>query len=52
MDGRPDRGHQTGSASIHGLLRRTMAAGARELLTVAAQDEFVAPSTRFEAEPV
>lgn len=40
------------ASSTHGLLRRTMAAGARELLTVAAQDEFVAPSHRFESEPV
>ena len=34
------------ASSIHGLLRRTMAAGSRELLTVAAQEEFVAPTTR------
>ena len=40
------------ASSIHGLLRRTMAAGSRELLTVAAQEEFVSPSTRFLAEPV
>ena len=39
---------QAGSA-IHGLLRRTSEAGSRELLTVAAQDEFVTPSTRFTA---
>jgi len=38
------------SASIHGLLRQTVAAGSRELLTVAAQEEFVAPSERFCAE--
>ena len=36
----------TGSA-IHGLLRRTAEAGAREILTVAAQEEFVAPTQRF-----
>jgi pyridoxine kinase len=41
---------QAGSA-IHGLLRRTAEAGSRELLTVAAQDEFVAPSIRFTAIP-
>jgi pyridoxine kinase len=40
---------QAGSA-IWGLLRRTGEAGARELLTVAAQEEFVAPSRRFTAE--
>lgn len=36
------------AASIHGLLRRTEAAGSRELLLVAAQDELVTPSCRFE----
>jgi pyridoxine kinase len=39
------------AASIHGLLRRTAAAGSRELLTVAAQEEFVAPGQLFQAEP-
>ncbi|RAI58195.1 pyridoxal kinase PdxY [Roseicella frigidaeris] len=39
------------AAAIHGLLRRTAAAGSRELLTVAAQEEFVAPSEVFPAEP-
>ena len=38
----------SGSAG-HGLLKRTADAGSREILTVAAQDEFVAPSTRFVA---
>lgn len=33
--------------SVHGLLVRTQAAGSREILTVAAQDEFVTPSVRF-----
>jgi len=53
--------HATGSAaealsragsSIHGVLRRTARAGAREILTVAAQDEFVAPTTVFTATQV
>jgi len=53
--------HATGSAaaalsaagsSIHGLLHRTAAAGSREILTVAAQDEFVTPSRTFVAQPV
>jgi pyridoxine kinase len=35
------------SASIYGLLRRTADAGSREILIVAAQDEFVAPTQRF-----
>ncbi len=38
------------AASIHGLLRQTAAAGSRELLTVAAQEEFVAPGQVFRAE--
>ena len=36
-------------SSVYGLLRRTAEAGAREILTVAAQDEFVTPSVRFTA---
>lgn len=38
------------AASIYGLLKRTMEAGSREILTVTAQDEFVTPSHRFEPE--
>jgi pyridoxine kinase len=34
-------------ASIYGLLRRTAEAGSREILTVAAQEEFVHPTDRF-----
>ena len=34
-------------SSVFGLMRRTAEAGAREILTVAAQDEFVAPTWRF-----
>ena len=41
---------EAGSA-IHGLLRRTAAAGSREILLVGAQDEFVAPTQRFAAQP-
>jgi pyridoxine kinase len=40
------------SASIYGLLKRTEEAGSREILTVAAQDEFVSPSRRFGVEEV
>jgi pyridoxine kinase len=40
------------AASIYGLLKRTDEAGSREILTVAAQDEFVTPSRRFEVEEV
>jgi pyridoxine kinase len=39
-------------ASIYGLLKRTEEAGSREILTVAAQDEFVTPSRRFPVERV
>jgi pyridoxine kinase len=41
---------EAGSA-VYGLLRRTAEAGSREILTVAAQEEFVAPTTRFVAQP-
>ena len=40
------------AASIYGLLRRTHAAGSREILTVEAQEEFVAPTRRFTVEEV
>jgi len=40
------------AASVYGLLRRTVEAGSREILTVAAQDEFVSPSETFPVEPV
>jgi pyridoxine kinase len=38
------------ASSVYGLLKRTSDAGSREILTVAAQDEFVTPTTRFEVE--
>ena len=40
------------AASIYGLLKRTEEAGSREILTVAAQDEFVAPTWRFPVEEI
>jgi pyridoxine kinase len=40
------------ASSIYGLLRRTADAGSREILTVAAQDEFVAPTRLFDPEPL
>ena len=40
------------AASIYGLLRRTHEAGSREILTVEAQEEFVAPTRRFTVEEV
>jgi pyridoxine kinase len=39
------------ASATFGLLRRTVEAGSRELLTVEAQDEFVSPSRIFYAEP-
>jgi pyridoxine kinase len=40
------------SASVFGLLKRTEEAASREILTVAAQEEFVAPTRRFAVEAV
>ena len=42
---------EAAGSAVHGLLRRTADAGSREILTVAAQDEFVTPTTRFAAQP-
>ncbi|MGL5446613.1 MAG: pyridoxal kinase PdxY [Rhabdaerophilum sp.] len=41
---------QLAGSSIHGLLQKTIAAGSREILTVAAQQEFVTPSRIFSVE--
>ena len=38
------------ASATFGLLRRTLEAGSRELLTVAAQEEFVTPSQLFPVE--
>ena len=38
------------ASAIHGVLRRTAEAGSREILVVAAQEEFVAPGRVFAAE--
>lgn len=40
------------ASSIFGVLKRTKEADSREILLVAAQEEFVKPSRLFEAEPV
>ena len=40
------------ASSTYGLLKRTAEAGSREILTVAAQEEFVRPTWTFAAEPV
>jgi pyridoxine kinase len=50
-DGDAAQAMQRAGSSIHGLLKRTVEAGSREILTVAAQDEFVNPSEMFPVEP-
>jgi len=40
---------EAAASSVFGLLRRTAEAGSREILTVAAQDEFIAPTRQFDA---
>jgi pyridoxine kinase len=40
------------ASSIFGLMKRTKEAGSREVLLVAAQDEFVAPTQKFRAEKI
>lgn len=40
------------ASSIFGLMKRTKEAGSREILLVAAQDEFVSPARKFNAEKV
>ena len=42
---------EAAGSAIYGLLRRTAEAGSREILTVAAQDEFVAPSLFLRSKP-
>jgi pyridoxine kinase len=42
---------EAAGSSVHGLLRRTAEAGAREIQLVAAQDEFVTPTRMFRAIP-
>lgn len=50
--GRAEVALQAAAASIFGLLRRTAEAGSREILTVAAQEEFVSPTRVFAVEGV
>jgi pyridoxine kinase len=42
---------EAAGSSVYGLLRQTAESGSREILTVAAQQEFVAPSRVFTAQP-
>ena len=50
--GSPRAALEAAASSVFGLLKRTEEAGSREILTVAAQEEFVAPTWTFTAEPV
>lgn len=43
---------EAAASSTYGLLKRTEEARSREILLVAAQEEFVAPTRRFEAEAI
>ena len=45
------RALEAAGSSVHGLLRRTAEAGSREILTVAAQDEFIEPSVPLTSVP-
>lgn len=49
LRGGTDAALSAAASSVFGLLRRTAEAGSREILTVAAQEEFVAPSRVFDA---
>jgi pyridoxine kinase len=40
------------AASVHGLLRMTAEAGSREILLVAAQEEYVSPTRSFDVTEV
>jgi pyridoxine kinase len=46
---RADAAMCAAASAIHGVLRRTAASGSREMLLVAAQEEIVSPSHRFDA---
>ncbi len=46
----PAQALQAAGSSVYGLLRQTVEAGSREILTIAAQDEFVRPSQLFPVE--
>lgn len=48
--GSPAAALSNAGSSIHGLLRRTAEAKSREILTVAAQEEFVNPTMRYTAQ--
>lgn len=49
--GSPAEALSRAASSIYGILKATAEAGSREILSVAAQEEFVSPSRLFRAEP-
>lgn len=51
-EGDPALALQRAGSSVFGLLKRTLEAGSREIMTIAAQDEFVRPSQLFPVERV
>lgn len=48
--GSPRLAMEAAASAVHGVLTRTLAAGSRELLLVAAQDQFVTPDRQFASE--
>ena len=50
--GSPAEALGAAAASVFGLLQRTADAGSREILLVAAQEEFVSPSRSFAVDEV
>jgi pyridoxine kinase len=51
QSGSPVAAMEAAGSAVYGLLKRTAEAGSREILTVAAQQEFVEPTTWFTAAP-
>jgi pyridoxine kinase len=49
--GRADLALEAAASAVHGLLNRTLEAGSRELLTVAARSQFVKPDRYFPSQP-
>lgn len=50
--GSAERAAEAAVSSVYGVIARTLSEGRTELALVTAQDEFIAPSHRFVAEPV
>jgi pyridoxine kinase len=48
----PKTALERAASSTYGLLKRTLEASSREILTVSAQDEFITPTKIFAAEKI